>query len=97
VGDEKKKQLMPYSPNASRNRPAETRTNTVGRRTIPSRNASQIRCVGMRFHCPSEFSPPRLSWENVCFDSSAGSGTSVTEMPFLNTLQNFLTQLEKRG
>ncbi|GAQ82541.1 hypothetical protein KFL_001150020 [Klebsormidium nitens] len=43
VGDEKKKQLMPYAPNASRNRPAETRTNTVGRRTISTRNASQVR------------------------------------------------------
>lgn len=42
AGDENEKQRMRYSPNASRNRLVETCTDTVGWRTIPSRNASQI-------------------------------------------------------
>uniref|UniRef100_A0A7S0WNU4 Uncharacterized protein n=1 Tax=Pyramimonas obovata TaxID=1411642 RepID=A0A7S0WNU4_9CHLO len=42
VGDENKKKLMPYHPNASRNRPGETLSNTVGRRFLSNRNVSQI-------------------------------------------------------
>mmetsp|Transcript_29830 Transcript_29830/g.41246 ORF Transcript_29830/g.41246 Transcript_29830/m.41246 type:complete len:175 (-) Transcript_29830:172-696(-) len=43
VGEQNdKKKLMPYHPNASRNRPGETLSNTIGRRFNASRNASQL-------------------------------------------------------
>eukprot|EP00245_Coleochaete_scutata_P005443 TRINITY_DN18969_c0_g1_i1.p1 TRINITY_DN18969_c0_g1~~TRINITY_DN18969_c0_g1_i1.p1 ORF type:complete len:181 (+),score=27.82 TRINITY_DN18969_c0_g1_i1:162-704(+) len=42
VGDENVKKLMPYHPNASRNRPPTTLANVVGCRNNPNRNASQI-------------------------------------------------------
>jgi len=42
VGDENQKKLMPYEPNASRNRPGDTLSNNVGRRFNASRNKSQI-------------------------------------------------------
>jgi len=42
VGETNTKKLMPYHPNASRNRPGETLSNTVGRRFLANRNVSQV-------------------------------------------------------
>ena len=42
VGDENSKSLMPYHPNASRNRPEKTLQNTVGKRFVSWRNQSQV-------------------------------------------------------
>mmetsp|Transcript_26689 Transcript_26689/g.32403 ORF Transcript_26689/g.32403 Transcript_26689/m.32403 type:complete len:172 (-) Transcript_26689:455-970(-) len=58
VGDENQKKLMPYHPNASRNRPGGTLSNTVGRRFNPARNASQI---SFRDGDPDSLCPPKTT------------------------------------
>lgn len=53
-----KKKLMPYHPNASRNRPGETLSNTTGRRFNTNRNASQII---LRDGDPDSLCPPKTT------------------------------------
>ncbi|KAK3241624.1 hypothetical protein CYMTET_48628 [Cymbomonas tetramitiformis] len=58
VGDADKKKLMPYHMNASRNRPGETLSNTVGRRFHPARNSSQVM---LRDGDPDSLSAPKTT------------------------------------
>mmetsp|Transcript_31774 Transcript_31774/g.101240 ORF Transcript_31774/g.101240 Transcript_31774/m.101240 type:complete len:155 (+) Transcript_31774:141-605(+) len=65
VGEDTSKKLMPYSPNAPRNRPKETLTNTRGPRFRPDRNNSQI--ILMDGH-PDSLVPPKTT--NMVFQAS---------------------------
>ena len=64
VGDENSKSLMPYHPNASRNRPEKTLQNTVGKRFVSWRNQSQ---VVIKDGDPDSVRPPRTT--NQVYDA----------------------------